>query len=148
MICLGSAGGRCKNYSCLLAANFKTPAIPPASCHCWLRGDISAVKNTAAQFTSIVNRSSWIARRPTYNGIHSLNYSGATNAMSATSGDGSASGDTRGGKASPVTRSVAVSGNRIESHQLFSSEREIMILHGEETYRLRLTSQNKLILTK
>lgn len=72
--------------------------------------------------------------------------------MSAASGDGSASDDTRGNasaaKASPATRSVAVRGNRIESHQLFSSEREIMITHGEETYRLRLTSQNKLILTK
>ena len=90
--------------------------------------------------------------------MDSLNYSGATNAMSATSGDGSASDDAHGskasgggasgGKASPATRSVAISGNRIESRQLFSSEREIMILHGEETYRLRLTSQNKLILTK
>ena len=27
-------------------------------------------------------------------------------------------------------------------------EREIIIAHGEDTYRLRLTSQNKLILTK
>ena len=27
-------------------------------------------------------------------------------------------------------------------------EREIIIVHGEETYRMRLTSQNKLILTK
>jgi hemin uptake protein HemP len=132
----------------LLAANFRKPAVPPASCPCWLRGSIGAVKNAAAQFISIVNRNSWIARRSTYNGIDSLNYSGATNAMSAASGDGSASDEARGGKAPPATRSVAVSGNRIDSHQLFSSEREIMILHGEETYRLRLTSQNKLILTK
>ena len=32
--------------------------------------------------------------------------------------------------------------------RLFADEREIIIAHGEETYRLRLTSQNKLILTK
>jgi len=41
-----------------------------------------------------------------------------------------------------------VSGNRIDSRELFSSEREIIIAHGAEAYRLRLTSQNKLILTK
>ena len=52
------------------------------------------------------------------------------------------------GAASPVTRSLIMSGNRIDSRDLFSTEREIMIVHGEETYRLRLTSQNKLILTK
>ena len=39
-------------------------------------------------------------------------------------------------------------GNRIESRELFAVEREIIIAHGEDTYRLRLTSQNKLILTK
>jgi len=39
-------------------------------------------------------------------------------------------------------------GNRIESRDLFAVEREIIIAHGEDSYRLRLTSQNKLILTK
>ena len=39
-------------------------------------------------------------------------------------------------------------GNRIDSRELFTAEREIIIAHGEESYRLRLTSQNKLILTK
>lgn len=39
-------------------------------------------------------------------------------------------------------------GNRIESRDLFAAEREIIIAHGEDAYRLRLTSQNKLILTK
>ena len=38
-------------------------------------------------------------------------------------------------------------GNRIESRELFAAEREIIIGHGDDTYRLRLTSQNKLILT-
>ena len=41
-----------------------------------------------------------------------------------------------------------MTGNRIESRDLFAVEREIIIAHGEDTYRMRLTSQNKLILTK
>ena len=48
----------------------------------------------------------------------------------------------------PQARSWRVTGNRIDSRDLFSGEREIIIAHGEETYRLRLTAQNKLILTK
>ncbi|WP_157043169.1 hemin uptake protein HemP [Rhodopseudomonas palustris] len=55
---------------------------------------------------------------------------------------------TSGSAASVAGRSITVSGNRLDSRQLFSSDREILIAHGEETYRLRLTSQNKLILTK
>ncbi|EJN11482.1 Hemin uptake protein hemP [Bradyrhizobium sp. YR681] len=39
-------------------------------------------------------------------------------------------------------------GSRIDSRELFAQEREIIIAHGEDSYRLRLTSQNKLILTK
>ncbi|WP_163602599.1 hemin uptake protein HemP, partial [Klebsiella pneumoniae] len=39
-------------------------------------------------------------------------------------------------------------GNRFDSRDIFQSTREIIIAHGEETYRLRLTAQNKLILTK
>ena len=45
-------------------------------------------------------------------------------------------------------RDVMVIGNRIVSAELFGGERELLICHGEETYRLRLTFQNKLILTK
>ena len=41
-----------------------------------------------------------------------------------------------------------MNGNRIESRELFATDREIIIVHGEDTYRMRLTSQNKLILTK
>ena len=41
-----------------------------------------------------------------------------------------------------------MNGNRIDSRELFAAEREIIISHGEDAYRLRLTSQNKLILTK
>ncbi len=45
-------------------------------------------------------------------------------------------------------RSVAVASHRIDSRDLFVGTREITIGHGAETYRLRLTAQNKLILTK
>ena len=45
-------------------------------------------------------------------------------------------------------RSVPLLNNRIDSRDLFVGTREITIVHGEETYRLRLTAQNKLILTK
>jgi hemin uptake protein HemP len=47
-----------------------------------------------------------------------------------------------------LERSVVVTGNRIDSRALFADERELLISHGEDTYRLRLTFQNKLILTK
>lgn len=50
--------------------------------------------------------------------------------------------------ASAAGRRVTLIGNRIDSRDLFSSEREIIISHNEGDYRLRLTSQNKLILTK
>jgi hemin uptake protein HemP len=45
-------------------------------------------------------------------------------------------------------RPVELRNNRIDSRALFVDGREIVISHGEETYRLRLTAQNKLILTK
>jgi len=47
-----------------------------------------------------------------------------------------------------IERSIPLADNRIQSRDLFASSREIIIVHGEETYRLRLTAQNKLILTK
>lgn len=45
-------------------------------------------------------------------------------------------------------RSIVVSGDRLESKDLFADQRELFISHGDDTYRLRLTFQNKLILTK
>jgi hemin uptake protein HemP len=68
--------------------------------------------------------------------------------MSVTSGDHPTGDHHDAGKASPAARSVTVSGNRIDSRELFATDREIIISHGEEAYRLRLTSLNKLILTK
>jgi hemin uptake protein HemP len=45
-------------------------------------------------------------------------------------------------------RTIAMRGNMLDSKELFSGSRELIIAHGSESYRLRLTSQNKLILTK
>jgi hemin uptake protein HemP len=45
-------------------------------------------------------------------------------------------------------RNVAVADHRIDSRELFIDTREITITHRGEIYRLRLTAQNKLILTK
>lgn len=45
-------------------------------------------------------------------------------------------------------RQVGLAGNRLDSRDLFAGTREITIAHGDEIYRLRLTAQNKLILTK
>jgi hemin uptake protein HemP len=36
----------------------------------------------------------------------------------------------------------------LDSNALFAGRSEVVILHGVETYRLRLTRQNKLILPK
>ena len=43
---------------------------------------------------------------------------------------------------------IPVTGNKIDSRELFVGTREVTIHHGAEIYRLRLTGQNKLILTK
>jgi hemin uptake protein HemP len=49
---------------------------------------------------------------------------------------------------SGASRSIVLSDNCIDSRDLFVTTREIAISHAGETYRLRLTAQNKLILTK
>ena len=49
---------------------------------------------------------------------------------------------------SAAERRVVVTDHRIDSRDLFIGTREITIAHGEDVYRLRLTAQNKLILTK
>ena len=45
-------------------------------------------------------------------------------------------------------RAVRVDRGEIDSQELFQTERELRIRHGAETYRLRRTGLNKLILTK
>lgn len=45
-------------------------------------------------------------------------------------------------------RTIPLVEDRLDSRDLFVGTREIMISHGSDMYRLRLTAQNKLILTK
>lgn len=45
-------------------------------------------------------------------------------------------------------RRLTIIDNQIDSRDLFLGTRDIVIVHGRDTYRLRLTAQNKLILTK
>jgi hemin uptake protein HemP len=47
-----------------------------------------------------------------------------------------------------TARKIDLVGDRLESRDLFVGTREITIGHSGDTYRLRLTAQNKLILTK
>ncbi|MGY4477042.1 hemin uptake protein HemP [Bradyrhizobium sp. USDA 3364] len=68
--------------------------------------------------------------------------------MSATSGDPIGAAGKQAESAPNAARTLIMRGNRLDSRELFAAEREIIIVHGEEHYRLRLTSQNKLILTK
>jgi len=68
--------------------------------------------------------------------------------MNAPSDEENAHGTGSRRSGSAVERNIAVVDNRIDSRDLFVSTREITIAHGAEVYRLRLTAQNKLILTK
>lgn len=45
-------------------------------------------------------------------------------------------------------RRLTIMNHSIESRDLFVGTRDIVILHGSDVYHLRLTAQNKLILTK
>lgn len=45
-------------------------------------------------------------------------------------------------------RKVVIENNRLEGNVLFAGQKELIILHNEEEYRLRITGNNKLILTK
>lgn len=45
-------------------------------------------------------------------------------------------------------RVIPMVDDRLDSRDLFAAGRLITIAHGEQTYQLRLTAQNKLILTK
>ena len=68
-----------------------------------------------------------------------MNTSEPEDERSSTGAGASASGD---------PRRIPLHQNRMDSRELFVGTREITILHGGEAYRLRLTAQNKLILTK
>ena len=56
--------------------------------------------------------------------------------------------DSKDRPAASRVRTIPADGHRIDSRDLFVGTRELTIQHGREVYRLRLTSQNKLILTK
>ena len=124
----------------------------PASCHDWLRPGNNWVKNGTSHFTSIVNCSGWHALLPVYTDTILIQLwifpERSNQKMSATSGDDVGDIGKRAESPAAATRSLAMRGNRIESRELFAAEREIIIGHGDDIYRLRLTSQNKLILTK
>lgn len=45
-------------------------------------------------------------------------------------------------------RVIMLAENRIQSMDLFQQEKELIILHNSEEYKLRLTGNGKLILTK
>lgn len=66
--------------------------------------------------------------------------------MSDANSNDAASGSGR--RSTPAARKIDLVGDRLESRDLFVGTREIIITHGADNYRLRLTSQNKLILTK
>jgi hemin uptake protein HemP len=68
--------------------------------------------------------------------------------MTVPSGDKFGGAGSQAETTSPAKRVLTMNGSRIDSRELFAAEREIIIAHGEDNYRLRLTSQNKLILTK
>lgn len=51
-------------------------------------------------------------------------------------------------RAGPSSRIAGGFGRVLMSEDLLAGEREVAILHGKETYRLRLTAAGKLILTK
>ncbi|MBX9844182.1 MAG: hemin uptake protein HemP [Xanthobacteraceae bacterium] len=68
--------------------------------------------------------------------------------MTAVSNEEKANEPTQPQRSSGPARSIALSDNCLDSRDLFATTREIAISHAGETYRLRLTAQNKLILTK
>jgi hemin uptake protein HemP len=76
------------------------------------------------------------------------NIGDTTAIMTAPSGDNVGGAGKHAENPPSATRLLTMNGSRIDSRELFATEREIIIAHGEENYRLRLTSQNKLILTK
>jgi hemin uptake protein HemP len=68
--------------------------------------------------------------------------------MNAAGGDSGASIPRPSPSESASRRCVALVEHRVDSRDLFVGTREIIIAHGTDVYRLRLTAQNKLILTK
>ena len=53
-----------------------------------------------------------------------------------------------GGEIAGSAQPVAAADRPVDSRTLMQGKRELIICHGAETYRLRITASNKLILTK
>lgn len=68
--------------------------------------------------------------------------------MNTTANEDNSSNTAATASVADAKRQVLLADNRLDSRDLFAGVREITIAHGEEIYRLRLTAQNKLILTK
>lgn len=68
--------------------------------------------------------------------------------MNTTTNEDNSSNTAATASVADAKRQVLLADNRLDSRDLFAGVREITIAHGEEIYRLRLTAQNKLILTK
>ena len=70
--------------------------------------------------------------------------------MNAGKDDGDPSRSDRSSRESSAVSSayVSITNDRLDSRDLFVGTREITIRHGNDAYHLRLTGQNKLILTK
>jgi hemin uptake protein HemP len=51
-------------------------------------------------------------------------------------------------KPDPATPAPTPAPSQIDSAALLAGSRELLIRHGDSVYRLRITSTNKLILTK
>jgi len=50
--------------------------------------------------------------------------------------------------ARPADLAMDATARRVDSTDLLGGHREVLIEHGDQTYRLRLTASNKLILVK
>jgi hemin uptake protein HemP len=56
--------------------------------------------------------------------------------------------DDVGGETATVAPALPVADGPVDSVTLMKGRRELIIRHGADTYRLRITASNKLILTK
>lgn len=61
---------------------------------------------------------------------------------------GAVGGDWTFRPAETACRAIPMVDAQLDSRDLFATGRLVTITHGEHTYQLRLTAQNKLILTK
>lgn len=53
-----------------------------------------------------------------------------------------------GGETTGIVQTVLATDGAVDSATLMNGRRELIIRHGADTYRLRITASNKLILTK